>query len=145
MRRLILAALLLFAPLPLAAQNEPHSWLYGSWTGGTLPPNREQDAEACYAAPTVVFTRDIVLRNTLLDPLYTQRIILTARATVGDGVEFRFRPMPRTPGQFGQPPSAGGFGCGNPDVLTVRRRGPNEIEFPGCTEFPAPLVRCPVP
>jgi hypothetical protein len=25
----------------------------------------------------------------------------------------------------------------------VQRRGENEISFPGCPEFPYPLVRCP--
>ena len=145
MHRILLAALLLLAPLSSSAQNEPHSWLYGSWTGGSLPPVRGQDAEACYASPSVIFTRDIVLRTTLLEPIYTQRIIETARATADGGVEFRFRPMPRQSNQFGQAASAGGFGCANPNVLTVRRTGENEIEFPGCVEFPSPLVRCPQP
>ncbi|MCU0986416.1 MAG: hypothetical protein MUC89_16010 [Acetobacteraceae bacterium] len=144
MHRHLLAALLLLSPLPAAAQGEPHAWLFGSWTGGTLPPSNAGDAPACYAAPTVIFTRDIVLRTTLLEPTYTQRIVETVRATP-EAAEFRFRPVPRAPGMFGQSPSAGGFGCGSADVLVVRRKGPHEIEFPGCTEFPAPLVRCPVP
>ena len=36
-----------------------------------------------------------------------------------------------------------GFGCEDPDLLHVQRRGENEISFPGCPEFPYPLVRCP--
>jgi len=35
-----------------------------------------------------------------------------------------------------------GFGCPSPDVLHVQRRGENEISFPGCNDFPYPLVRC---
>ena len=30
----------------------------------------------------------------------------------------------------------------NPDVLHVVRRGENEIAFPGCADFPNPLIRC---
>lgn len=144
MHRQLLAALLLLAPLSASAQGEPHAWLFGSWTGGTLPPTNADNAAACYASPTVIITRDIVLRTTLLEPTYTQRIVESVRATA-ETAEFRFRPVPRAPGMFGIAPSAGGFGCGSPDLLVVRRKGPNEIEFPGCTEFPAPLVRCPVP
>lgn len=142
MYRHLLAALLFLAPLSASAQGEPHAWLFGSWTGGTLPPTSAGNAAACLASPTVIITRDIVLRTTLLEPTYTQRIVESVRASA-DSAEFRFRPLPRTQGPFGQSPSAGGFGCGNPDVLVVRRKGPNEIEFPGCTEYPSPLVRCP--
>ena len=36
-----------------------------------------------------------------------------------------------------------GFGCGgSPDVLRVQRRGPDEIAFPDCADFPSPLKRC---
>jgi hypothetical protein len=36
-----------------------------------------------------------------------------------------------------------GFGCGgSPDLLRVQRRGPDEIAFPDCTDFPSPLKRC---
>jgi hypothetical protein len=38
---------------------------------------------------------------------------------------------------------AQGFGCANPDELHVERRNNNEIVFPGCADFPNPLVRCP--
>jgi hypothetical protein len=143
-RRLLIALALAFTPLPATGQGEPHAWLFGSWTGGTLPANPLATTQACYADPTVIFTRDIVLRTTLLDPTYTQRIIETVRATE-TGAEFRFRPMPRLPGVPAARQPTGTFGCASPDVLTVVRLGPNEIEFPGCTEFPSPLVRCPVP
>jgi len=143
-RRLLIATLLLVSPLQAAAQGEPHAWLYGSWVGGTLPASPNQTVQGCYADPTVIFTRDIVLRTTLLEQVYTQRIIESVRGTP-NGVEFRFRPMPRIPGVMGSQQPTGTFGCGSPDVLPVLRRGPNEIEFPGCIEFPAPLIRCPVP
>ena len=143
-RRLLIALALAFTPLPATGQGEPHAWLFGSWTGGTRPANPLATTQACYADPTVIFTRDIVLRTTLLDPTYTQRIIETVRATE-TGAEFRFRPMPRLPGVPAARQPTGTFGCASPDVLTVVRLGPNEIEFPGCTEFPSPLVRCPVP
>ena len=35
-----------------------------------------------------------------------------------------------------------GFGCESPDILHVQRHSENEISFPGCAEFPNPLVRC---
>ena len=35
-----------------------------------------------------------------------------------------------------------GFGCISPDILHVLRRSENEISFPGCNDFPYPLVRC---
>jgi hypothetical protein len=95
----------------------------------------------------VIFTRDVVLRATLTDQLYTQRLVSTARATA-TGTEFIFRPADASAlsnGLFGVagPPPAAGFGCDNPDVLHVKRMGENEITFPGCRDFPNPLVRCP--
>jgi hypothetical protein len=43
----------------------------------------------------------------------------------------------------GRVPPDGGFGCsGNPNLLRVERRGPDEITFPDCSEFPSPLKRC---
>ena len=41
-----------------------------------------------------------------------------------------------------RPPPKAGFGCPDPNVLPVQRRGENEIAFPGCTDFPFPLIRC---
>lgn len=135
MRRLFLAAIALAAPA--AAQTEPHAWLYGAWSGGHTPPLRGAPPAQCLAHPSVIFTRDIVLHTTLLDPLYQQRIIETVRATP-EGVEIRFRPAPRG-GPLGPAP---GFGCGDPDLLRVQRLEGGEIAFPGCLDFPSPLVPC---
>jgi hypothetical protein len=96
--------------------------------------------------PSVIFTRDLAMRATLLDPTLRQRVVASVRVTP-DGWEFRFRPAGRPPGLtggiLGGGPDEPGFGCGDdPDLLVVQRRGPNEIAFPGCTDFPSPLVRC---
>ena len=54
-------------------------------------------------------------------------------------------PAANTPSDLlGRPDqAAGGFGCESPDVLHVERVKQNEISFPGCKDFPNPLVRCP--
>jgi hypothetical protein len=133
---------------PASAQGglPPQSWLFGAWTGGLFPPPSTIGAQQCQAQPVAIFTRDIVMRATIVDQLYTQRLVETARST-GNGVEFRFAPSVQQSGPFGLAQGAGGgdvgFGCENPDVLHVQRRGDNEISFPGCPEFPYPLVRCP--
>lgn len=120
----------------------PHEWVFGMWTGGQFPPG-DGDTLACFGSPTVIFTRDVVLRATALDTVYRQRTIETV-AQQPDALEFRFSPMLPVPGAFGNRiPPDGGFGCGgNPNALRVERRGPNEIVFPGCSEFPSPLRRC---
>ncbi len=143
-----LAVIALLATSPAGAQTAtaPHVWLFGAWTGGLFPPPSALSAHECLAQPVVIFTRDIVMRATLTDQLYTQRLVETARST-GSGVEFRFaRSLPiAASSPFGQQQNQAetGFGCENPDVLHVQRRGENEISFPGCPEFPYPLVRCP--
>jgi len=126
----------------------PHGWLFGSWTGGLFPVNGALTAQACLSQPVVIFTRDLVLRATLTDPMYTQREVETARATAG-GTEFRFvtsRPMVAAGGGdllgLSAPRPVPGFGCENADVLHVSRRSENEIAFTGCADFPYPLVRC---
>jgi hypothetical protein len=139
LRRLVLAIALALAPAAASAQSEPHAFLYGSWSGGLMPPVRE-GATACFARPTVIFTRDIVLHTSLLDPTYQERIIETVRATP-DGVEFRFRPVARPQGPLARLAGAG-FGCGDPNVLRVQRLENGEIAFPGCIDFPSPLVSC---
>lgn len=151
MRRTIWLMALLALPAlhtaPARAQSNlpPHAWLFGAWTGGLFPPPSTLSAQECLAMPVVIFTRDMVMRAVITDQLYTQRLIETARVT-GDGAEFRFAsPMMGTSGPFGLGPSgntAVGFGCISPDVLQVKRRTENEISFPGCTDFPYPLVRC---
>lgn len=146
---LLLATLLTAPAIPGSAQQSqpPHAWLFGSWTGGLFPVPGNLTAQACLAAPVVIFTRDIVLRATLTDVTFTQRVIETARTNPNE-TEFRFSPA--NSGQAGNAllgvtagPTAAGFGCESPDVLHVQRRSDNEITFPGCAEFPNPLVRCP--
>ena len=143
-------ALAALSTVPARAQGNlpPHSWLFGAWTGGLFPPPSTLSAQECLAMPVVIFTRDIVMRAVITDQLYTQRLVETARVTP-EGVEFRFtRPLAAAPaGPFSLSPSGGtddvGFGCISPDILRVQRRTENEISFPGCTDFPYPLVRCP--
>ena len=144
----LLAATALLVP-PASAQNPqpPHSWLFGAWIGGLYPAPSIVSAQECLAQPVVIFTRDIVMRLTITDQLFTQRLVETARATAA-GVEFHFAPslQANQSSPFGMSQGGSGdagFGCDDPDVLHVQRRGENEISFPGCPEFPYPLVRCP--
>jgi hypothetical protein len=149
-RLIAITALLMVATvLPAVAQGglPPHAWLFGTWTGGLFPPPSTIGAQECLAQPVVIFTRDVVMRVTITDQMYLQRLVETARTT-NNGVEFRFLqsspPAPTSPfGLSGGSVAATGFGCESPDVLHVQRRGDNEISFPGCTDFPYPLVRCP--
>ncbi|HEX3403655.1 MAG TPA: hypothetical protein VHT74_25360 [Acetobacteraceae bacterium] len=144
----LLAATALLVP-PASAQNPqpPHSWLFGAWIGGLYPAPSIVSAQECLAQPVVIFTRDIVMRLTITDQLFTQRLVETARTTAA-GVEFHFAPslQANQSSPFGMSQGGSGdagFGCDDPDVLHVQRRGENEISFPGCPEFPYPLVRCP--
>lgn len=127
------------------AQGVPHAFLFGSWTGGLFPPPSSVSAQECLAHPSVIFARDVVLRATLTDVLYIQRAIETARGT-GNGVDIHFvaaaTPQPTSTG-FGIGVAGQGFGCDSVDVLHVQRLSSNEISFPGCHDFPFPLVRCP--
>ena len=129
------------SPLP------PQAWLFGAWIGGLYPAPSIVSAQECLAQPVVIFTRDIVMRLTITDQLFTQRLVETARTTAA-GVEFHFAPslQANQSSPFGMSQGGSGdagFGCDDPDVLHVQRRGENEISFPGCPEFPYPLVRCP--
>ncbi len=119
----------------------PHAWVFGSWTGGSFPA-ADTEGPRCTGQPTVIFTRDVVMRSTPFDVAYRQRLIETVAASP-EALEFRFVPIPPQPGPFGPriPPDIG-FGCGNPNLLRVQRIGPNEIAFPDCAEFPVPLKRC---
>jgi hypothetical protein len=144
----LLAATALLVP-PASAQNPqpPHSWLFGAWIGGLYPAPSIVSAQECLAQPVVIFTRDIVMRLTITDQLFTQRLVETARTTAA-GVEFHFAPslQANQSSPFGMSQGGSGdagFGCDDPDLLHVQRRGENEISFPGCPEFPYPLVRCP--
>jgi hypothetical protein len=129
---------------PAAPQGSglPHGWLLGSWTGGIYPAG-DTEGERCIGQPTVIFTRDIVLRQATLDIAYRQRPIETVAAAGPDGVEFRLAPpAPAMTAMGPRIPPDSGFGCDNPNVLRVERRGPNEIAFPGCRDFPSTLKRC---
>jgi hypothetical protein len=121
-----------------ARPEPPHAGLFGSWTGGQFPAGDTTQAE-CFGAPVVIITRDVVLRATALDSAYRQRVIETV-ALQPNGVEFRFLPVAAAGARV---PNDLGFGCpAGPNVLRVERRGPDEIVFPGCNEFPSPLKRC---
>jgi hypothetical protein len=128
----------------------PHAWLFGAWAGGLFPVSVRPSALACLAQPTVIFTRDVVMRAKLTDVAYVERVIETARTTAGQ-TDFQFTPSvdPLSANDNGllgldPPRPAAGFGCETDDVLHVRRISDNVIEFPGCKDFPNPLVRCPV-
>jgi hypothetical protein len=141
---LMAVLLLLLAPTnqphaQATAPSPPHAWLFGAWTGGLFPAPSGVTAQQCLAQPTVIFTRDVVMRATLTDVTYAERVIETVRLTV-NGSEFRFVSGPPPTSNT---PSVVGFGCDSPDVLHVVRRGENEITFPDCAEYPYPLVRCP--
>ena len=151
MRPIALLTALLLLALPAAAQQSPappHAWLFGAWTGGLFPAPVTLSARECLAQPSVIFTRDTVMREQLTTPAYVQRLVETVRATPS-GFEFRFvaapAPRPAASGLFGLTPDAAdaGFGCRDPNALQVRRHGENEISFPNCPGFPYPLIRCP--
>ncbi len=141
---LLAAALLAAAVLPGVAQAQqlpPHAALFGTWTGGVFPAPPNMSPQACLSQPVVIFTRDLVMRATLTEQVLTQREIETVRATP-TGLEFRFSGNASSPLLGPQGPQLAGFGCETADVLHVQRRGENEIAFPGCADFPNPLVRC---
>ena len=145
MRRLLLrclAVIILAGTVPPAlAQAPPHAGLFGTWTGGLFPVPSSLTTQACFSQPVVIFTRDLVLRATLVEQVLTQREIETVR--VEKGVEeFRFRPVAAGPASIMTAQRNTGFGCDSVDALRVQRRGENEISFPGCADFPNPLVRC---
>lgn len=120
----------------------PHSWVFGSWTGGLFPPTDTQGPR-CTGQPTVVFTRDVIMRVSTFDVAYRQRLIETVAAEP-NALEIRLVPAPPQNTPFGArlPPDVG-FGCpGGPNSLRVQRSGPDEITFPDCAEFPSPLKRC---
>ncbi len=147
----LLVLLGLALPHPAVAQADagyPHAFLFGAWVGGTFPAPITLNARECQANPTVIFTKDVVMRANPFDASYAQSLVETVRDS-GKGVEFRLLRVgsaaPTSPfglgGSMGA--DAAGFGCGSPTVLRVLRRGENEIAFPNCTAFPYPLVRCP--
>ena len=139
---LLAAALAIGTALPASAQGAPpHSALFGTWTGGVFPAPQNLSPQACLSQPVVIFTRDLVMRATLTEQTLTQREIETVRGTP-TGLEFRFIGPGGTRLLGPTGPVLTGFGCETADVLHVQRRGENEISFPGCADFPNPLVRC---
>jgi hypothetical protein len=145
MRRIAMLAVALLPALtsPLAAQapaqaGPPHAWLFGSWIGGMFPPPVTLNAQECLAQPMVIFTRDVVLRAVMASSAYTQRLIETARATP---TGFEVRLVPAAPAGTERATDLS-FGCADPNMLPVQRRGENEITLPGCKDFPYPLIRC---
>ncbi len=126
-----------------APAGPPHAYLFGTWTGGIFPAPANIPLQACLSQPVVIFTRDLVMRATITEQVLVQREIETARIAPG-GIEFRFAGSAPPSRNFIVPtgPQNTGFGCEGPDVLHVLRRGENEIAFPGCADFPNPLVRC---
>ena len=151
MRRIVCLTALFALAAPLLAipvraqQGPPHAFLFGAWTGGLFPAPAQLTALACLAHPTVIFTQDLVLRATLTDFAYIQRQVETVRGA-GQGVEFRLigatQPAAGA-GLLGAAIPAPGFGCESPDALHVQCHSENEISFPGCADFPNPLIRCP--
>jgi len=116
-------------------QVPPHEWMFGTWTGGIFPAV-ETEGAGCFGNASLIVLRDVILRVSSLDIAFRQRAIETVAPTA-DGLEFRLVPVP------GRPLAEFGFGCdGNPDLLRVIRRGPDEIALPGCSEFPSTLRRC---
>lgn len=148
---LLALALALLAALPGAARAQPapapvgppHVWAFGIWTGGLFPVG-DPDPATCIANATVIILRDVVMRASVLDVAYRQRLIETVGPTPTGGLQLRLVPVAPVGGAFGgRVPPDSGFGCdGTADLLTIERRGPNEISFPNCREFLSPLKRC---
>lgn len=144
MNRAVLLLVSVLNVTPAFAQSQalpPHSWLFGTWTGGIFPAPDSMTPQACLSQPVIIFTRDLVLRATLTEQVLTQREIETVRNTA-TGAEFRFVRTGAAPNALVGGTRGGGFGCESPDGLAVVRRGENEISFPGCADFPNPLIRC---
>src|SRR5512139_643847 len=85
---LVVAAVLALGGSGSAQQGQPpHAWVFGSWTGGIFPPTDTQGPR-CTGQPTVIFTRDVVMRSSVFDIAYRQRLIETVAAEP-DRLEFR--------------------------------------------------------
>lgn len=144
----LLAGLILatFVPQhPVAAQGlPPHAWLFGAWAGGIYPAPPHMSAAECDAQATFVVTQDIVIHSTLTHPEAIQNLIASVRGTP-EGTIFALAPTDTKASDIPGITDDLGFGCPQPNVLRVVQVRPNEIQFPGCTGFPSPLVRCPAP
>ncbi len=97
-------------------QQQPQTFLLGEWTGGLFPPPTVISADQCLAQPTVIFTRDTVMRASFTEEFYTQRLVETVRGT-GNGVVFRFSAASssQSPSLTGLGGDDSGFGCDSPD------------------------------
>ena len=143
---LALAALHI-APARAQGNLPPHAWLFGAWTGGLFPPPSTLSAQECLAHAGGD------LHPRYRDARGDHRPALRP-APGGDRAGHGGRsgvplhpPVAAAPaGPFNLSPGGAsndvGFGCTSPDILRVQRHGENEISFPGCTDFPYPLVRC---
>lgn len=132
---LVRSALAQPAAPPAPRQGPPHEWMFGSWTGGIFPAV-DTEGPGCFGNVALIVMRDLVMRVSSLDYAYRQRAIETVALTP-NGLEFRLIPV------AGRPQPEIGFGCdGNPDLLRVTRRGPDEVVLPGCVEFSGTLRRC---
>lgn len=130
------------APARAQPAEPPHTWAFGTWTGGFFPPG-DTENPACAGQPSVIITRDVVLRSAPLEVPLRQRLIETAAAEPGR-LTIRLAPLvpPGSPLAARLPPGTG-FGCkGDPNLLVIERTGPDEITFPDCADFPARLKRC---
>jgi len=134
----LLAATALLVP-PASAQNPqpPHSWLFGAWIGGLYPAPSIVSAQECLAQPVVIFTRDIVMRLTITDQLFTQRLVETARTTAA-GVEFHFAPslQANQSSPFGMSQGGSGdagFGCDKSLFTAIQWERPRDSSsISGC-------------
>ena len=141
--RALASLLCLFAALPAFAPNAfappaaaqpappPHAVLFGVWTGGLYPVLTTQIEQECRAEPSFAIRGDTIARASLIEPGLIERTITTVRV-VPNGFEIQMAPTE----------NGRGFGCETPDVLHVQRLGADQISFPGCADFPNPLVRC---
>lgn len=131
MRTFAALLLVLATTVPTRAQQPPHAFLFGAWAGGLYPVLNTQVEQACRSDPTFTVQGDVVRRVALASGAVEQRVIATVRP-VPNGVDITFAPQAGT----------AGFGCETPDILHVRRAGADEISFPGCADYPEPLVKC---
>lgn len=105
--------------------------MFGNWVGGLYPVLSTQVEQACRNDVTLNVRGDAVTRVMLATGAAETRVISTVRPVSG-GLDITFAPQA----------GAAGFGCETPDVLHVHRSGADEITFPGCGEFPEPMVKC---
>ena len=130
--RTVAALLVLLLPaLPAHAQQPPHAFMFGNWVGGIYPVLSTQVEQACRSDITLRVRGDAVTRVSLATGAVETRVVATVRPVSG-GIDITFAPKN----------GATGFGCETADILHVHRTGSGEITFPGCSDYPEPLVKC---